>query len=138
MYYLYSNTTPCLQITSAQDFVRAISFELDYIKHEKSDERKNLIIYVNKHKKGATCPQCGVFSNHFNMSVGTKSKLGKFKGWAVEFSNRLNFYYCDNKECPKEDFPERTQIGLTEKKANFLYITKQKENEEIISKIFDL
>ncbi len=127
-----------LQITCAQNFVRAIASELDYIKHEKIDEKKILIIHTCKNKKGLTCPKCGVLSEHIKISSEAVSELGKFKGWTVKFRTGIHFYYCDNKECSEKDFPERTQTGLNEKKANFLYITKQKENEEIISKIFDL
>ena len=129
---------PSLQITDAQDFVRAISSEQDYVKYEKRDEKKVLRIYVCEHKKGATCPKCETFSERIRISLPVRDKLGKFKDWAVEFINELDYFYCDKENCPEEDFPARTKVGLTEKKANFRYITKQKENEEIIRKLFDL
>ncbi len=129
---------PSLQITNAQDFVRAIDSELDYIKHEKLDEKKILIIYTCKHEKGLTCPKCGELSEHIKRSSTAVSNLGKFNGWTIELRREIHFYYCDNKDCSEESFPDRTKIGLNEEKANFRYITKQKENEEIIRKLFDL
>ena len=66
------------------------------------------------------------------------SNLGKFNGWTIELRREIHFYYCYSKDCSKESFPDRTKVGLTEEKANFRYITKQKENEEIIRKLFDL
>lgn len=129
---------PMPAIKNAQDFVRAISSELDYIKHEKMDEEKKLVIHVCKHKNGEVCPKCSMFSDHIRMSLPVRDELRKFKGWKVELKNRLDFYYCDNESCSEEYFPARIQVGLTEKRSNFLYITKQKENEKIIYDLFGL
>jgi len=79
-----------------------------------------------------------MFSDHIRMSLPVRDELRKFKGWKVELKNRLDFYYCDNESCSEEYFPARIQVGLTEKRSNFLYITKQKENEKIIRDLFGL
>ena len=129
---------PMPAIKNAQDFVRAISSELDYIKHEKMDEERKLVSHVCKHKNGEVCPKCSMFSDHIRMSLPVRDELRKFKGWKVELKNRLDFYYCDNESCSEEYFPARIQVGLTEKRSNFLYITKQKENEKIIRDLFGL
>ena len=130
--------TPILEIKNAQDFVRAINSELDYIKHEKMNDKIILRIYTRKHKKGLTYPACGRHSEHIKISSEAVSKLGKFKEWAVELRTEIHLYYCDNQDCPEKSFPDRTEVGLNEEKANFLYITNQKENEKIIHDLFGL
>lgn len=127
-----------LQIDSIENFVKAISYELDYIKYEKKEKNKILVIYVYEHKNGLECPRCGVFSNHIEASLAGKELLGKFEGWMIEFKLRVNIYHCDNEKCSENIFPSRTKVGHNEKKANFLHIIKQKKKAEIIKKLFEL
>lgn len=117
--------TPILEIKNAQDFVRAINSELDYIKHEKMNDKIILRIYTRKHKKGLTYPACGRHSEHIKISSEAVSKLGKFKEWAVELRTEIHLYYCDNQDCPEKSFPDRTEVGLNEEKPTF-YISQIK------------
>ena len=117
--------TPILEIKNAQDFVRAINSELDYIKHEKMNDKIILRIYTRRHKKGLTYPACGRHSEHIKISSEAVSKLGKFKEWAVELRTEIHLYYCDNQDCPEKSFPDRTEVGLNEEKPTF-YISQIK------------
>lgn len=115
-------------INNIEDFVKSISYELDYIKHEKTDNKK-LLIFVREKGEGSECPRCGVFSNHVNANLTGREKLGKVNGWIIEFKLCTSIYYCDNLECSEKYFPTHIEVGHNEKVANFLSILQSEKGK---------
>lgn len=128
---------PKTEINSIEDFVKYISHEFDFIRYEKK-ENKVLFIYVTKLKDGAYCTKCGKFSSHIKSSVLGIDKLGKMKGWAIEFGMTVNSYYCDNPECSEKRFYPKSEIGHQERVAHFSYLKSIPGMPEKICELFGI
>ncbi len=111
-------------IQTKKDFVKFISYEYDYIKHEITKD-KELQIYVFDSKDGAPCPDCGQFSNHVETESGYGyDSMGKLNGWAIEFRVKQNTYYCDNPKCQTKWFFVRNKVLYAAKHAHFVKLKK--------------
>ena len=111
-------------IQTKEDFVKFISYEYDYIKHEITKD-KELQIYVFDSKDCAPCPDCGQFSNHVETESGYGYDLmGKLNGWEIEFRVKQNTYYCDNPKCQTEWFFVRNMVLYAAKHAHFAKLKK--------------
>lgn len=47
--------------------MKYISYEYDYDKYEIIEEKRRLLVHVFHCKNGASCPDCGQYSNHIYM-----------------------------------------------------------------------
>lgn len=125
-------------IQAKEDFVKFISYEYDYIKHEITKD-KELQIYVFDSKDGAPCPDCGQFSNHVETESGYGYDLmGKLNGWEIEFRVKQNTYYCDNPKCQTEWFFVRNRVLYAAKHAHFAKLKKMSGMPKKICALFEI
>lgn len=125
-------------IQTKEDFVKFISCEYDYIKHEITKD-KELQIYVFDSKDGAPCPDCGQFSNHVETESGYGyDSMGKLNGWAIEFRVKQNYYYCDNPQCQTECYFARDKVLYAERHAHFAKLKKMSGMPKKICALFGI
>jgi len=128
---------PKVEIDTIEDFVKYISYESDYIKYEKK-ENKLLIVYVIEAKDGSYCTKCGKFSNHIKSSILGSESIGKLKWWTVEFGLTDPIYYCDNPECSEEIFFPVSKVWHIERVVHFSYLKSLPEIQEKICALFNI
>ena len=125
-------------IQTKEDFVKFISYQYDYIKYEMTKD-KELLVYVFDSKDGASCPDCGQFSNHIKRECGYGyESMGKLNGWEIEFRVKQNTYYCDNPKCQTEWFFGRDKVLYVERHAHFAKLKKMSGMPKKICALFGI
>lgn len=109
-------------ITTMEEFVKAISYEFDYISHEFKDDM--IIIHVYNLKNGTYCPTCHAFSNHVKSDYTGMMKLGKIKNMLIRLYIKNNIYFCDNDDCKEETFLTMSKVEYKERTANYKLLVK--------------
>ena len=130
---------PEISIGNIEDFVKYVSYELDYLgKYEKRDEAKEIRIYVYNQKNGNCCPTCGKFSGHISTNFNGIMRFGKIKGWQIIFNMRENVCICDNPDCPEHEFMPTEEVDYKAKMANYKYIKSIPGNEKKLCELLGI
>lgn len=117
-------------IVTMKDFVKAISYEFDYISHDYKDGE--ITIRVFNLKDGACCTECHQFSARVKDNYSGIMKLGKLKGIPVKLYITNNLYYCDNPDCPEEAFMTKSNVDYKERAANYKQIIKELGSQSVL------
>ena len=128
-----------IEINSIEEFVKYISYEYDYDKYEIIEEKRRLLVHVFHCKNGASCPDCGQYSNHIYMEeyVIGSDILGELNGWIIEFKFHENAYYCDNPDC-YEYFFIKSKVSFEDKRMHFLKLRSIHGMPEKICALFGI
>lgn len=124
------SSTDFSHITTMEEFVKAISYEFDYISHEIKDDI--IMIRVYNVKDGTYCPICHVFSNHVKSDYTGMMKLGKIKHMQIRLYIKNNIYFCDNKDCIEEAFLTMSKVEYKERMANYKLLLKTLGSKRIL------
>lgn len=124
------STSDFSHIMTIEAFVKAISYEFDYISHEFKDDI--IIIHVYNLKSGAYCPTCHAFSNHVKSDYTGMMKLGKIKNIQIRLYIKNNVYFCDNDDCQEEAFLTMSKVEYKERMANYKQLVKSLGNKRIL------
>ena len=117
-------------ITTMEEFVKAISYEFDYISHEIKDDI--IMIRVYNLKDGTYCPTCHAFSNHVKSDYTGMMKLGKIKNIQIRLYIKNNIYFCDNKDCEEEAFLTTSKVEYKERMANYKLLVKTLGSKRVL------
>lgn len=131
---------PIIKIESIADFVKYVSYELDYLdSFVKKEQKKEIEVSVYNQKNGSHCPSCEKLSNHISKQFYGMMKLGKVKGWQIIFLTKENVCICDNPDCPTYEFtPTAGAVDYKAKVANYKHIISIPRNEEKLCELLGI
>lgn len=129
-YQKKEDTIDFSSINTIQEFVKAISYEFDYISHDYKDDV--ITIHVYNLKDGTYCPTCHTFSNHIKFDYTGMMKLGKIKNTQIRLYIKNNVYFCDHEDCEEESFMPVSKVEYKERMANYKLLVKTLGSKRVL------